>query len=81
MLQNSIQTTSVLVTGRLGPTSLNVQAGAYAILDVLAKSVFGAWLLFTCAKVPELATEFGSCCAGCTADEGRIRIGDGEEQG
>ena len=54
--------------------SANVTIAGYAVLDVLLKSVVGAWVVYAYAKVPEMrdVTWFG--CQGC--DEGRIRIGD-----
>jgi bacteriorhodopsin len=67
--------------GPVGPAYFGFHTGAYAILDVLSKSVFGAWLLFAYAKVPDLAEKLGEGWVDGAADEGRIRIEDGEEEG
>jgi bacteriorhodopsin len=53
--------------------SADGQIGAYAVLDVLFKSLFGAWLLYTHAQVPELGTAWNFDDA---VGEGRIRVGE-----
>lgn len=49
---------------------------AYAVLDVLAKPVFGLWLLLSHRSVPETNVELGGWWAHGLSNEGRIRIGD-----
>jgi len=49
---------------------------AYAVLDVLAKGVFGAWLLVTHAKMPESDVELNGFWANGLSKEGAIRIGE-----
>lgn len=51
---------------------------AYAVLDVLAKPVFGLWLLLSHRRVPETNVEIGGWWAYGLSTEGRIRIGDEE---
>jgi bacteriorhodopsin len=52
---------------------------AYAILDVLAKGVFGAWLLFTYRSLPDSHVEANGFWTNGFSTEGRIRVGDDEE--
>lgn len=52
---------------------------AYAVLDILAKPVFGAWLLITHAKMPETDIDLGGFWAHGLSSEGRIRVGDDDE--
>jgi len=52
---------------------------AYAVLDLLAKPVFGAWLLFTHMKMPETNVELGGFWAHGVSSEGSIRVGDDDE--
>jgi len=52
---------------------------AYAVLDILSKIVFGAWLLSTHRKLPEAQREVGGFWAHGFSSEGQIRIGNGEE--
>lgn len=52
---------------------------AYAILDVLAKPVFGAWLLIAHRKIPETNVELGGYWANGLTSEGAIRIGEDDE--
>jgi bacteriorhodopsin len=49
---------------------------AYAILDVLAKPVFGAWLLFTHASLRETDVELGGFWANGLNREGSLRLVD-----
>lgn len=51
---------------------------AYAILDVLAKPVFGLWLLLTHMNMPETNIELGGFWAHGLSGEGAIRIEDDE---
>jgi len=58
--------------------SVDQEIIAYAVLDVLAKPVFGAWLLFTHASIPETNVELGGFWAHGISSEGAIRIEDDE---
>ncbi|KAF2823517.1 family A G protein-coupled receptor-like protein [Ophiobolus disseminans] len=49
---------------------------AYAILDVLAKGVFGAWLLITHAKLPESDVELNGFWSNGLNREGAVRLGE-----
>jgi bacteriorhodopsin len=49
---------------------------AYAVLDVLAKPVFGTWLLLTHAKLRETEVEVGGFWAHGLNREGALRLGD-----
>jgi len=59
--------------------SVNQEIIAYAVLDILAKPVFGIWLLVTHAKLPETNIELGGFWAHGVASDGRIRVGDDDE--
>ena len=52
---------------------------AYAVLDILAKPIFGAWLLFTHISIPETNVDIGGFWAHGLDQEGAIRVGDDEE--
>ena len=52
---------------------------AYAVLDILAKPVFGAWLLFTHMSMQETNIELGGFWSQGLGGEGAIRIGDDDE--
>jgi len=52
---------------------------AYAVLDILAKPVFGAWLLFTHISIPETNVDLGGFWAHGLTGEGAIRVGDDDE--
>jgi bacteriorhodopsin len=52
---------------------------AYAVLDVLAKGVFGAWLLFTHKRIPDTDVTVGGFWAHGLNSEGRIRVGEEDE--
>ncbi|GIZ39749.1 hypothetical protein CKM354_000312100 [Cercospora kikuchii] len=64
-----------------GSRNLNVDEEiiAYAVLDILAKPVFGAWLLFTHASAPETNVDIGGFWSHGLSGEGRIRVGDDDE--
>ncbi|KAL1304129.1 hypothetical protein AAFC00_000557 [Neodothiora populina] len=59
--------------------SVDMEIVAYAVLDVLAKPVFGAWLLFTHMSVPETNIDIGGFWAHGLGSEGAIRVGDDDE--
>ncbi|KAK4547123.1 hypothetical protein LTR36_001344 [Oleoguttula mirabilis] len=59
--------------------SIDEEIIAYAVLDVLAKGVFGAWLLFTHASMPESNVEIGGFWSQGLSGEGAIRVGDDDE--
>jgi len=52
---------------------------AYAVLDILAKPVFGAWLLFTHSKLPETNVDLGGFWSEGLGQQGAIRVGDDDE--
>jgi len=52
---------------------------AYSILDLLAKPIFGAWLLFTHTRIPESNVELGGFWSHGLGSEGTIRVGDDDE--
>jgi len=52
---------------------------AYAILDVLAKVGFGAWLLATHMRMPEGNIDMGGFWSYGPNQEGRLRIGEDDE--
>jgi bacteriorhodopsin len=52
---------------------------AYAILDVLAKGVFGAWLLFTHRYLAESHISVGGFWTHGLNTEGSIRVGEDDE--
>jgi hypothetical protein len=49
---------------------------AYAVLDILAKPVFGAWLLFAHQRIPETNVELGGFWSEGLGQKGAIRVGD-----
>ena len=59
--------------------SVNSEIIAYAVLDVLAKGVFGAWLLFTHNRLVESNVSLTGFWVHGFSSEGRIRVGDDEE--
>lgn len=58
--------------------SVDAEIIAYAVLDILAKAVFGAWLLLTHAKVPETNVDLGGFWAYGASGEGAVRLDDDE---
>lgn len=64
-----------------GSRNMNVDEEiiSYAVLDILAKPVFGAWLLFTHASIPETNVDIGGFWSQGLSGEGRIRVGDDDE--
>ena len=52
---------------------------AYAVLDILAKPIFGAWLLFTHQSIPETNIEIGGFWSEGLGNQGAIRVGDDDE--
>jgi len=58
--------------------SVNQEIIAYAVLDVLAKPVFGAWLLIAHSKLSESNLDVGGWWSNGLSSEGRIRIEDDE---
>jgi len=49
---------------------------AYAVLDVLAKPIFGLWLLVTHANMPESNIDLGGFWTHGLTREGALRLGD-----
>ncbi|MCJ1251138.1 hypothetical protein MMC30_008369 [Trapelia coarctata] len=64
-----------------GSRNLNVDAEivAYAVLDVLAKPVFGFWLLFTHDAMAESSVSLDGFWAHGLTKDGAIRVGDDDE--
>jgi len=58
---------------------VNEEIIAYAVLDILAKPIFGAWLLFTHQSMPETNVELGGFWSQGLTGEGSIRVGDDDE--
>ena len=52
---------------------------AYAVLDILAKPVFGLWLLLMHSRLPESNVMLDGFWAHGLSAEGRIRVGDDDE--
>ena len=52
---------------------------AYAILDVLAKPIFGFWLLFTHDSMASTSPSLEGFWAKGFGGEGQIRVGDDDE--
>jgi bacteriorhodopsin len=59
--------------------SVDCEIIAYAVLDVLAKPVFGAWLLLAHTRMPEMHIDLGGFWAHGLGSEGRIRLGEDDE--
>lgn len=57
---------------------VNAEIIAYAVLDILAKPVFGFWLLFTHDNFASSASIDGFWANGL-GKEGTLRIGDDDE--
>ena len=49
---------------------------AYAVLDILAKPIFGIWLLVTHAKIPETTIDLGGFWSNGLNREGALRLDD-----
>ncbi|KAF1958914.1 family A G protein-coupled receptor-like protein [Byssothecium circinans] len=49
---------------------------AYAVLDILAKPIFGIWLLLTHARIPETNIDLGGFWSYGLGGEGSVRLGD-----
>jgi len=56
--------------------TVNTEIITYAVLDVLAKGVFGLWLLWSHRLVPETNVEVGGYWSHGLASEGGIRLAD-----
>jgi bacteriorhodopsin len=59
--------------------SVDGEIVAFAVLDVLTKGVFGAWLLITYQRVTEAHIVVGGFWSHGLNSEGAIRVGDEEE--
>lgn len=59
--------------------SVDKEIIAYAILDILAKPVFGLVLLVAHSRIPETNVDIGGWWANGLSPTGRIRIGDDED--
>jgi len=58
--------------------SVNQEIIAYAILDILAKPIFGAWLLLTHSKMSEAHLQVDGFWTNGLNSEGRLRLDDDE---
>lgn len=58
--------------------SVDAEIVAYAVLDILAKPIFGFWLLIAHRQISETNVELGGYWSNGLGAEGRIRIGDDE---
>lgn len=56
--------------------SVDGEIMAYAVLDVLAKPIFGIWLLLTHANIPETNVDLGGFWTYGLGREGALRLGD-----
>lgn len=65
-----------VLAGYFGGAVVNVAeyTAAFAVLDTGAKSAFGAWLLYTYSKVPDLAADSEENFVNDEGGEGRIRL-------
>lgn len=59
--------------------SVDAEIISYAVLDVLAKPIFGAWLLYTHSALPETNIEVGGFWTHGVSGEGAIRVGDDDD--
>ncbi|TKA69608.1 hypothetical protein B0A49_07794 [Cryomyces minteri] len=59
--------------------SVDAEIVAYAVLDVMAKAVFGAWLLLTHMNMPESQVDLGGFWSHGLSSEGTLRVGDDDE--
>jgi bacteriorhodopsin len=59
-------------------TSVDTEILIYAVLDILAKPVFGIWLLISHRAIAESNIDLGGYWSQGLSAEGRIRIGDEE---
>jgi hypothetical protein len=59
-------------------TNVDTEIIVYIVLDILAKPVFGFWLLISQRKIAESNIDLGGYWSQGIGAEGRIRIGDEE---
>jgi bacteriorhodopsin len=52
----------------------------YAVLDILAKPVFGVWLLFAHQRIPETSVELCGFWSEGLGQQGAIRVGDDDNE-
>ncbi|KAK3314069.1 putative opsin protein [Apodospora peruviana] len=64
-----------VVNGKHKPT-IDTEIMIYAVLDILAKPVFGLWLLISHRAMQETNVDLGGWWSNGLSSEGRIRIGD-----
>jgi hypothetical protein len=70
------QTSIWAVAGGARIISVDSEIIAYAVLDILAKVVFGAWLLLTHAKMPETGIDLGGFWSNGISSDGSLRLND-----
>lgn len=56
--------------------SVDSEIIAYAVLDILAKPIFGIWLLVTHARNAETNVDIGGFWSNGLSGEGSLRLGD-----
>lgn len=59
-------------------TSVDTEIMTYAVLDALAKPIFGLWLLMSHRALAETNIDLDGYWSHGLAAEGRIRVGDEE---
>lgn len=59
-------------------TNVDTEIIIYLVLDILAKPVFGLWLLISNRNIAESNIDLGGYWSQGLGAEGRIRIGDEE---
>jgi len=67
------------LAGNTRLVNVDTEIIAYAVVDILAKVAFGAWLLFTYRSTPETHVTIDGFWANGFESEGLIRVGDGED--
>lgn len=64
------------IVGGARKISVDAEIIIYAVVDILAKPIFGLMLLLNHRQMPDTKVEIGGYWAYGLATEGRIRIGD-----
>ena len=59
--------------------SVDAEIVAYAVLDVMAKAVFGIWLLIAHRSIPEAQVNLDGFWTNGLNSEGAIRVGEDDE--
>lgn len=64
------------IAGGARRTNVDTEIMIYTVLDLLAKPVFGFWLLLSHRAMPETNIDLAGYWSHGLATEGRIRIGE-----